>query len=67
MRTRRCFQPVLDSMPTRIAPSAVGGFVSPILLAAAVAPLQSLHPICMPADTEMPETGPSTPIKPPPK
>ena len=30
MRTRRWFQPTLDSMPTRIAPSGLGLTVSPM-------------------------------------
>ena len=63
MRTRRHFQPMLDSMPSRIAPSAVGGLIAPVVLAAVVTHLQSPHQTCLPDDTEMPETGPSTPKK----
>ena len=29
MRMRHHFQPMLESMPTRIAPSAVGGLIAP--------------------------------------
>ena len=64
MRTRRHFQPMLDSMPSRISPSAAGGLIAHALLAPAVAHLQTMAPVCAPADTNMPETGPSTPIKP---
>jgi hypothetical protein len=63
MRTRRSFQPMLDSMPSRIAPSAIGG---PVLLAAPTGPAMSA-PITQvtvhPCDTNMPETGSSTPIR----
>jgi hypothetical protein len=61
MRMRRHFQPMLDSMPSRISPSAIGGVVSPVLLGAAITQLQSTNPVCMPDDTEMPEPGTSTP------
>jgi hypothetical protein len=62
MRTRRHFQPMLDSMPVRIAPSAVGG-----LTLVAVTPLvvPPSHTVTMHTDdTNMPETGSSTPIPP---
>jgi hypothetical protein len=62
MRTRRHFQPMLDSMPSRISPSAAGGLIAPVLLAPAVAHLQTAPPVCTPADTNMPETGTPTPI-----
>jgi hypothetical protein len=65
MRTRHHFQPILDSMPSRIAPSAVGALIAPVVLAAVVAHLQPAHQTCAPDDTEMPETGPSTPKNPP--
>ncbi len=65
MRMRHHFQPMLESMPTRIAPSAVGGLIAPLMLAAAVTHLQSSRPGCQPCDTEMPETGSSKPINPP--
>ena len=63
MRTRRSFQPMLDSMPSRIAPSAIGG---PALLAAPTGPAISAPTVQMIAhscDTPMPETGSSTPIR----
>jgi hypothetical protein len=63
MRTRRQFQPMLDSMPSRISPSAGGGSIA-TTLAPAVAQLQSTPQVLVPVDTEMPETGPSTPINP---
>ena len=65
MRMRRHFQPMLDSMPTRIAPSAFGGLIAPVALAAAVAAFHSTHLTCRPDDTDMPQTGTSTPINPP--
>jgi hypothetical protein len=67
MRTRRHFQPMLDSMPSRIAPSAVGGLMAPAMVAAAVTALHAPQLTCQPEDTEMPETGEPTPIKPPQK
>jgi hypothetical protein len=66
MRMRRHFQPMLDSMPSRIAPSAVGGLLSPVLVAHASLLLRPTPPVCVPQDTEMPETGPSTPANPQP-
>jgi hypothetical protein len=65
MRTRRHFQPMVESMPGRIAPSAIGGLISPVVLAAAVAPAHSPQPTCMQQDTEMPDTGTSVPKTPP--
>jgi hypothetical protein len=65
MRMRRRFQPMLDSMPSRIAPSAFGGLIAPAAQAAAVAPFHSPQPTCQPEDTEMPETGTAKPIEPP--
>jgi hypothetical protein len=65
MRTRRHFQPMLDSMPSRISPSAAGGLIAHALLAPAVAHLQMMPPVCAPADTDMPQSGSSTPITPP--
>jgi hypothetical protein len=62
MRTRRSFQPMLDLMPSRIAPSAMGG---PALLAAPTGPAMSApiaQVIGQPCDTPMPETGSSSPI-----
>jgi len=60
MRTRRHFQPMLDSMPVRIAPSAVGGMTH-VLVATLI--VNAPHNTTVHADdTEMPETEPSTPI-----
>ena len=61
MRMRRQFQPMLDSMPSRISPSAIGGLISPVLRAVAVTHLPSTAPVCAPDDTDMPQTGSSTP------
>jgi hypothetical protein len=59
MRTRRHFQPMLDSMPVRIAPSAVGGLTQVL---ATTLNVNASHNITMHTDdTEMPETEPSTP------
>jgi hypothetical protein len=55
MRTRRQFQPMLDSMPLRIAPSAVAGLSTTLIISA------SHHITMQTDDTEMPDTGPSTP------
>jgi hypothetical protein len=64
MRTRRHFQPILDSMPSRIAPSAICG-VAPVQaaeLALTNTPVvQIAAQFC---DTPMPETGSSTPNPP---
>ncbi len=70
MRTRRQFQPALDGLPYRIAPS--GLLVAPqvSIMAAHAAPLPvSPGPsftqsgaIALPDDTDMPQTGTSTPI-----
>jgi hypothetical protein len=65
MRTRRHFQPLLDSMPTRLAPSAGGGLIAPIVLAVAVTAWHSTHVTCQPNDTDMPQSGSSTPKNPP--
>jgi hypothetical protein len=66
MRTRRHFQPMLDSMPSRISPSAAGGLIAHVLVAPAAINLQTTRLVCTPADTEMPETGGEpTPITPP--
>ncbi len=60
MRTRRQFQPMLDSMPLRIAPSAVAALSTTLVVSA-------LHNITAKTDdTEMPETDPSTPTPPTP-
>ncbi len=60
MRTRRHFQPMLDSMPVRIAPSAVSGLTQVL---AATRSVDASHNITIYSDdTAMPETEPSTPI-----
>ena len=65
MRTRRHFQPMLDSMPIRIAPSTVGVF-TPAHVTTVVTSTSNSKALTMIADdTEMPDTGPSTPINPP--
>lgn len=62
MRSRRHFQPMLDSMPFRIAPSAVVGVTHVVV---SHITLQTSHmPMMNAGDTEMPETGPSTPTTP---
>jgi hypothetical protein len=43
MRTRRRFQPILDSMPSRIAPSAVG-LPAPTILAGTPSHLNGTPP-----------------------
>jgi hypothetical protein len=58
MRTRRHFQPVLDSMPIRIAPSAV----TTVIISTSISPTLTMHA----QDTNMPETGSSTPVTPTP-
>ena len=60
MRTRRHFQPMLDSMPYRIAPSAVVALPQVV-----VATGNSQGGLTMrPAETNMPENGTSTPVNP---
>jgi hypothetical protein len=62
MRTRRHFQPMLDSMPIRIAPSAVG------VLSQVVAPISgaggtvSHLPAMQARDIDSPDTTTSSPI-----
>jgi hypothetical protein len=66
MRTRRHFQPMLDSMPIRIAPSTVGIF-TPVHATTVIISASNSNTLTMHADdSEMPDTGPSTPIPPPP-
>jgi hypothetical protein len=66
MRTRRHFQPVLDSMPIRIAPSTVAiaspAHVTTVIISTSVSPTLTMHA----QDTNMPETGSSTPVTPTP-
>ncbi len=58
MRTRRRFQPTVDGLPYRIALSTVAG----VIPASVAAPPASDVPMMTPCDTDMPETGTSTPI-----
>jgi hypothetical protein len=60
MRARRRFQPMLDSMPIRIAPSSIGGS-TPAVVQTAGTPSSSL-PHVLTADTMMPEKGGTAPI-----
>jgi hypothetical protein len=59
MRMRRHFQPMLDSMPVRIAPSAVSGLTQ-VVAHVAAAP----HVGTMPAynDSDAPTTTSTSPI-----
>jgi hypothetical protein len=60
MRARRRFQPMLDSMPIRIAPSAMS---VPVLALVQTAPISLPTPQhVVSQDTLMPETGHSSPI-----
>jgi hypothetical protein len=52
MRTRRQFQPMLDAMPSRIAPSSFGGAAHIVLHA----------PTAVPEDTDPPVSEGSSPI-----
>jgi hypothetical protein len=74
MRTRRQFQPVVDGLPCRIAPSSLvvapsasllGGHTSAISHAVSVSQAVpvSTHGLTMSAnDTDMPESGTAAPI-----
>jgi len=63
MRTRRHFQPTLDGMPSRIAPSAVGGLLHSAVLGHISLPSSQKPPVAGPMDTNMPQTNTSsTPI-----
>jgi hypothetical protein len=66
MRTRRHFQPMLDSMPIRIAPSTVAisapAHVTTMIISTSISNTLTANA----NDTEMPDTGPSTPVPPPP-
>jgi len=55
MRTRRHFQPTLDEMPSRIAPSAVGGLPH-------VAVLAHVSSSSITMESAMPPTGTSSPL-----
>jgi hypothetical protein len=59
MRMRRHFQPMLDSMPIRIAPAAVGGLTQVVAPMAATPQLATLSTY---NDTEAPTTTHSSPI-----
>jgi hypothetical protein len=65
MRTRRHFQPMLDSMPIRIAPSTVAIFPTAHVTHAIISTSNSNTLTMSADDSEMPDTGPSTPIPPP--
>ena len=60
MRMRRRFQPMLDSMPGRIAPSAVAG-LSHVVVAVNIGSNSHLRTMQV-DDTNMPQTGEATPI-----
>ncbi len=57
MRTRRRFQPMLDVLTSRIAPSAIGVIPQPALAAAGASVGHLVLPTCQPDDSDMPETG----------
>ena len=59
MRARRRFQPMLDSMPIRIAPSSLSGL--PLVVVHAL-PTMSPPSQLMAQDTLMPEKGGSNPV-----
>jgi hypothetical protein len=65
MRARRNFQPTLDSMPSRIAPSAVGITTHVVAQVAVVSSMHMGGLTCQPCDTIMPPSGSSSPINPP--
>jgi hypothetical protein len=58
MQIRRRFQPMVDGLPYRIAPSSVAAVTPPTV----VAPPSAGMPIITAFDTSMPEGGTSTPI-----
>jgi hypothetical protein len=60
MRARRRFQPVLDSMPIRIAPSSISGFTPALVQSAPTS--SPTPPQVIAQDTLMPEKGGSNPI-----
>ncbi len=61
MRMRRRFMPMLDSMPSRIAPSALA--VAPAIVQSAAPSGAGTCPVQIGADdTDPPETTGSTPI-----
>ncbi len=60
MRARRRFQPILDSMPIRIAPSSISGTTPAVVQTAATS--VSTVPHDLPCDTLMPGGGTMSPI-----
>ena len=70
MRTRRRFQPALDGLPYRIAPSGLLFAPRPLIVATETvrAPISHVPafapsgPSALPDDAPMPQTGTSTPI-----
>jgi hypothetical protein len=60
MRARRRFQPMLDSMPIRIAPSSISGFTPTLVHSAPTS--SPTPPRVIAQDTLMPESGKSSPI-----
>jgi hypothetical protein len=60
MRARRRFQPMLDSMPLRIAPSSIGGSMPAVVQTAPTSTPTLPHVIAN--DTLMPEKGGTAPI-----
>jgi hypothetical protein len=63
MRTRRRFQPSVDALPFRIAPSAVAVPVPAAIIAApaAIAASAAYGPAMSPGDSDIPDPG-TTPI-----
>jgi len=62
MRAARRFQPALESMPSRIAPSAIGGLTHLLVPAVAVSPSHPSLPLKATNDSDVPQTGHSSPI-----
>jgi hypothetical protein len=60
MRTRRRFQPMIDGLPYRIAPSAVVVAAPVSLIASATPPASPVIPTMLPGDSDPPETGTPT-------
>lgn len=63
MRTRRQYQPSVDGLPYRIAPSSL--VVAPavsLLASTTMPPAMRTMPTMSPCDTDMPETGTPAPI-----
>jgi hypothetical protein len=62
MRTRRQFQPFVDALPYRIAPSSLVVAPAVSLVATPPPPASGITLTMSPGDTDMPETGTSAPI-----